>query len=1075
MRIESLSLQGFKSFAERSRLEFEGGITAIVGPNGSGKSNIVEALRWVTHTARARELRAQQAVDLIFHGSEAKNSLGFAEVIVQLNAPQHVLSRRLYRDGSNEQDLDGKRVRVRDIHAALCGTGLGQGALAVIGQGEVGEVVGANPQVLRGYLEEAAGLSQQTQHRSQTLDSIQESERNLAQLGLLLQELQSQVDYWAEQANRSREHMQLADQQSQLQAAVSYHKQQQLLQELSQLREQYLQAQQQSESSILALAEISQAIEHQRRSVQHAELGHAEYRSIQSQALAAERQYQDAQTLLRVLQQELEDKQLEYQSLPHSLPEQPAAEPVEALKEAEVQLKEAQKALKYAEDQRRMGEKQSHAAENYLMWQQEHQQLQTQILTEQELAAQLAEMVQHPPSEPDTSTIKQLRQQLQDVQQKHQSLLHRLAPMQREQQRLSQWLDSYQRYGEGSRNALKSNIAGILGSVADCLMVPERYEVAITAALGRRLEQVVVSKAEVARTLIGHLKKVGGRATFLPLDVLRIRPNREGAWLHEAGVLGWASDLCPSDPISLSQHVLGDTLIVQDDAVAVRLAQRYVQRPRLVSLAGEVLEASGALTGGQLRDQGLAHLSDLRRLQDLEDELSQLEQEILNTAQQLAALTPHIEQQQQQDQRQQQHYQQQMQSYRQNSQAYTACTTRLQSYQQQANRLAQKLDQPPPQPDLVALELQVELKIQALQQVSLQLDSLKQQSAQAQQAVLQWQHLQQQWQRAQTLEVASQRLAEQCQNQQQMVEQAQTQHQQIQSEFMRLQPPDIAPLEAEARELQQRYNQSSSALQQHRARAEQLQLQLARKESHELLAVPLPVVHIIGDIKQWQEQLSRSQQRLSQLGAVHPQAESEYQQVLQRYQQLDNEQQEARAAISDIQHALKTLDQDIALQFQQAYQRVAQAFSRYIQDLLGGQGEIKLVYNAQQVLQGLSLEVQPEGKRTRAMNLLSTGERTMIALAFLFSLAHAPQNAQGLPLAVLDEVDAPLDEANIRRFTQFLQRYAQQGSQFILVTHQKATMEVANALWGITSVRGLSRVFGIRAQDAEAFAKKHRS
>jgi len=156
--------------------------------------------------------------------------------------------------------------------------------------------------------------------------------------------------------------------------------------------------------------------------------------------------------------------------------------------------------------------------------------------------------------------------------------------------------------------------------------------------------------------------------------------------------------------------------------------------------------------------------------------------------------------------------------------------------------------------------------------------------------------------------------------------------------------------------------------------------------------------------------------------------------------------------------------------------RVGRAFASYSGELLGGLGELEPERGLDARLCGLRLSVQPSGKRTRNLNLLSTGERTMAGLAFLFALAHAPEDrelaASGLPLAVLDEVDAPLDEANIRRFTRFLTLFAARGSQFLLVTHQKATMEVANTLWGVTTdASGASRVLSIRqTEDAQATA-----
>ncbi|MFC6590998.1 AAA family ATPase [Deinococcus lacus] len=206
--IQSVSLHGFKSFSERTRLEFGPGISAIIGPNGSGKSNVVEALRWVAHQARARELRAGRGTELIFHGSGGKAPLGLAEVELELRLPgsgeRLNLTRRIYRDGTAEQDLGGQSVRVRDIHAALRGTGLGPGGLAVIGQGEVSGVVQASGATLLGYLQEAAGLSKAVALRQETQAGLDTAERHLEAVSLLYAEREAALDRLRQAAELAR-------------------------------------------------------------------------------------------------------------------------------------------------------------------------------------------------------------------------------------------------------------------------------------------------------------------------------------------------------------------------------------------------------------------------------------------------------------------------------------------------------------------------------------------------------------------------------------------------------------------------------------------------------------------------------------------------------------------------------------------------------------------------------------------------------------------------------------------------------------------------------------------------------
>jgi chromosome segregation protein len=243
---------------------------------------------------------------------------------------------------------------------------------------------------------------------------------------------------------------------------------------------------------------------------------------------------------------------------------------------------------------------------------------------------------------------------------------------------------------------------------------------------------------------------------------------------------------------------------------------------------------------------------------------------------------------------------------------------------------------------------------------------------------------------------------------------------------------------------------------------EEARLTLARREGS-VGSVPDGSL-ISGGIREWQLQLSAAQRELEQLGPVNPAAAEELTAESERLQELTAQRRDVEQAEAELRIHLGEMDRAEQQATVLALQRVGFAFAEYSGELLGGVGELEAEQDGDGRLTGLRLAVQPKGKRTRSLTLLSAGERTMAGLAFLFALGHAPEGAvAGLPLAVLDEVDAPLDEANIRRFTRFLSLFAARGSQFLLVTHQKATMEVASAIWGVTTDdTGASRVLSIR-------------
>ena len=1080
-RIESLTLHGFKSFGEKVRLEFGPGITAVVGPNGSGKSNVVEALRWVTHSAKARALRAASATDLIFHGAGGKGSVGLAEVQLELSGGLN-LSRRLYRDGETEQEVRGRRVRVRDALEALSNTGLGLGSLSVVGQGEVSSVVAADPKTLLEHLEEAAGLGGLASARSQTHERLSDAERGLEALSPLHLERIARLEDLRRDALRAEEFGALSTRKTLLERAIFSAKRQGLLEEIAALRVRIGALEAGSLDQVAALEHIAAQVEGTRAALSSALAEKVGFERARERTAVAVREFGTAQGILSQLESDLKRLIAERETLSRLvLPEKPPLEQREkALLMARESLKALESDLKSAEGQLEEGRRwelslEREAARRSAQFE-ERERLESALRLELESLQTLEDSLKALRTQVLESPLE-LREKLESSKSKMQELrLERsraetaLSALERERLRLDKLLSSHARYGEGPRNALSSNLPGILGSVADLLSVPEAFETALVSALGRRLEQVVVESSETARAAIAHLKKVGGRATFLPLDLLQSRPRREGGFVRESGVVGWASSLCPSSPQLVSDSLLGDTLIVEKDADAVRIARKYSSRPRLVSLDGEVLEPGGALTGGRLQDSGVSHLSDLRRLDELNSEAEALERRKQGAERGLLDL-----------ERQSVYWENQLRTL---EQARVERESRERPLERDLERSKSRLGGLqgqlealllPIQPDsripldMAALESGVQAARQALE-VGRELE--KQAGAELEagkRAALAFEHALQALERRERLDAQHTDLERRRNDAVEHFSAALTQLEFERGQLEVLSPPELAPLEARLAQFEREGRTKTSELSTLRGDLETARLTLARRETA-LGDAPdsgdLEPPNLPGSPRSWTSELTDLERRLEVLGVVNPLAPVRKLEEEERLLSLEREMDDAKSALESLREALSVLEGDLEQGRSDALERVQRSFSHFSAELLGGSGEVVATKGASGRLEGLTLAVQPLEKRTRALNLLSTGERTLVGLAFLFALAHAPEGGSGgLPLAVLDEVDAPLDEANIRRFAHFLKLQAAAGTQFILVTHQKATMEVADFLWGITTVRGVSRSFSIRSSE----------
>jgi chromosome segregation protein len=1088
--IESITLQGFKSFAARTRLEFGPGVNAIIGPNGSGKSNVVEAIRWVTHQARARELRAAHASELIFHGSGAQAPLGLAEVRLELrartgpvnssNTTSLNISRRLYRGGAAEQDLSGKAVRVRDLHAALRGTGLGPGGLAVIGQGEVANVVQAESAALLGHLQEAAGLGRAVAARQDTETRLRGAETSLRELRLIETERAAGAGRLSQAAASARRARTLSLRELALTDALTRARQDSLRAEVEAARRQAAQAEAESAALSLQTSAALARTEHSREAL-HAERAAAQQAETELRLRRAAEQAR-SQLALSLAHLRRESLALEREATPPEAPGEPETDPaptaaalargraeagrLDAERRAlETDLSRARRLEAQQAQDRARAEALGSALEaeysaldaqrpaQLAALETARSQLQEAALAHETAAAQLQLLTQQ---RRDLETL------LRALGTRQAELAATRSALDREHSRLERALSSYARYAEGPRQALLSGHPGVVGSVADLLQVAAEYQVAVGAALGRRLEQVVVLRADDAREIIETLKREGGRATFLPLDLLRAPGSLRGSLLAESGVVGSLAELCPSDPPAVSFALLQGTLLLDDLNAATRLARRHASRPRLVTRDGELIEPGGALTGGRLQAGNTAVLADTRRLGELNAERQTLERQSQAFSTQLAALKTRLDALDAPADPAALLAAERRALLRVNELETALRLADARHLALAAGRSGEAV------PEAVVSDLPAfEARLAGLQS---RLDAWRLEERQLSEALAQRRELAARWinyraalgrQAAarQRLEATAAALAEQ----EPLLAQAETELARLRAETS---PTDllgpVRAAEAEQSRAESGYAELLARQNAVRARLEQSLLTAARREGS-LEAVPEGPL-LPGAPRDWSAELSAVRAELSALGPVNARAEAEHLQAAAELAALSAQVGDAESAASELHLHLADLARQEADATEAAYRRVGDAFARYSRELLGGFGELEAERSASGTLTGLRLSVQPEGKRTRSLNLLSAGERTMAGLGFLFALSGAqPDGAQGLPLAVLDEVDAPLDEANIRRFTHFLEVFAARGAQFLLVTHQKATMEVAQAIWGVTTdTSGASSILSIR-------------
>lgn len=1121
MRLRSITLHGFKSFGNRTTLELSPRVSVIAGPNGSGKSNVVDALRWATGGGRASEFRAGEKTELIFHGASGKRSVGYAEVEVEVETEQGTVSvqRTLNRDGSGRLRLGGRSARFLDIDEALSGTGLGKGSLAIIGQGEISSVLLADPARLLSFVAEAAGVARLAGRFEQAEERLARAEEHMIRLEDLHEELTRHLTRLEEEAQEAHRHQELSRENLALQFSLARVRRENLEAELARLAEQETAVLQ----SVAALtgdrAALAESLEERREQLgtqqENYRQATAATEAWKGEVRLAENRHEVLADRLREVRRQAGQLQQEINALAGALaPEKPegdeatlaaassqAAAELEQLRSARPDLQARVAAtrteLQDLETGARAHEHEAARHQERLAAVQAQYDSVTGRLAGAEFESEasadeddallgLQELVRN-------LTVRQdeLRQRLAEAQAGHADAAAQARGLETSLGRMRAAIEARSGFAQGPRLALGSGITGIHGAVADLLEVDEVHRQALAAALGGRSEYVVVESAEQAQAVIRFVRDKRAFVTVMPLDLVQGRSVQvDGRLLQAPGVVGPAIELIDFEPryTRLFSQLLGSTLLLEDMDSAVALARAQRDRPRLVTLDGEILDAGGAMSGGR-RNTSASVIGQARELRQLETEtddarglqeqaqatLAGLQQAVRDTRTELEAAQKELElasaaaAARREQVAIRDHLQAELGSLR-------------AQLQQDLEELARVQLPAPVEP------AQLETARTAAEEAGGRLAQLEEQLAAATTAehaaradLSLWQERMRSWQAARgRFEQDSARLQDMQQRSGGLAAQAAGLEAQLLASDESLTglkstpPVDLSALESgleearlQLRSASQRLDDTGTELAAEQEQLDRIRLTQARREtmlqaaSEEADRFPPGLERLEGSERTLRARLQEVTSELETLGPVNHRAAAELEQERLRAHSLAADLLDAETATAELRSSLAEVDAEVTSRNEAAIEAVKESFVLHARELFGGEAAAAIeTIREEGRPTGLAISLQPPGKRTTQLNLLSVGERTMGALAFLFALMDGAGN-QGLPIAVLDEVDAPLDEANISRFSSFVERLATRGTQFLLISHQKTTFKVADAMWGITSDRGVSSVFSI--------------
>ena len=1185
MRIKSLEICGFKSFAERTRLTFGEGITGVVGPNGCGKSNIIDSIRWAMGEMSAKHLRGRAMQDVIFAGSDSRGPLGMAEVTLTFhndgNVPSQYMeyseigiTRRLHRDGKTEYLINKIPCRLRDITDLFLGTGVGTRAYSIIEQGRIGFIVNSRPEDRRSLIEEVAGITKFKTRKKAAERRMKSTEQNLARVNDIVAELERQLASLKRQAQKAQRYKRLREEQRGLDLHRASHRVFGLLTEQERCRELLASLTTQVADASLAMDSDETLLEADKLKMVEAE------RDIQArQAISS-----DADTKVVSMRRDIEHwtEQLEetrrristartHQRDTNLRMEQSTGEHfslVEQLEELENHSGGDQGRLEHltvtvealqdrlASSDREVESLRASALEMVHQAAQlrarisglEKQKVDTSRLTENILVEQneigeslsAARRKHDDLSERDGILGGQLNgwkenlatshAQFKEVSGQVGALLNQMNELNGKLTQRSSRLESLEAianslegYSEGVKALMNSSeqspVNGIRALVTDVLSVPADYEVAVGAVLGDRLQYLVVDDLDVSQNAIEWLRDgESGRGGFIPVAAGH---PRETMKLSGDGVIGTMLDLVAYDPAysDVARSLLSHAILVHDldvarqhlDALAALNQQSAASGgARFVTLRGEILESSGVMVGGRAEGGGL--LASKREIRELTDAVRDIQLELDGTAERREILerdrlqleidiqqldkevrAAEIEKVELSKDRESaamdltrlsgrsEVLEHELATRRDEAAAIVEELVDAQAAAQDAEA-GQQLAQDKVNGLLEArsgLNQELEIYAEDLTQLKVTIASREERLASLTGAIErltmnqteQQQRLSQDEQTIHEAEALVLELRERLElgheSIGELVERAQNLRDFVSQARQRYESKREKSSELE-RTLRERRRSSSSLqtnLNDERLKLQRLEMEQQRQcdqilERHDVMLMDVAPTYRDEPAPgaEAEARIEEIERLIKNMGAINLTAIDEHDEVLERHEFLTRQRDDLLEAVGSLRKAINQINRTSRVRFKEAFEAVNQMFVKVFPRLFrGGRAELKLCDSDDLLECGVDIIAQPPGKKLQNVGLLSGGEKALTATALVFSIFLIKPT----PFCVMDEVDAPLDDANVGRFNEML-REISKVSQFIVITHNKQTMSHLDRLYGITMEEpGMSKIVSV--------------
>ncbi len=1189
MRFKSLEVTGFKSFADKTKIYFQPGITSIVGPNGCGKSNISDAIRWVLGEQSAKQIRGERMEDVIFNGTGSRAPMGMAEVTLVITdidpgispdfgAFEEIqITRRYYRSGESEYLINRIPCRLSDIRELFMDTGLGAKAYSIIGQESISSILNAKPRERRFLFEEAAGISKYKSRKEEALRKLSRTRENLSRVRDIIAEVARQRNSLDRQAKKAERYKNYKKEIQELDLFLSALEYADLKGKGAGLEQEY-QTRKTREAEILShissketriedlelqvldlekdlralqdgIRGIETDISRRENRVEILKENISHFRSISE---GSNREIQRLEEGIQTTRTATENLQKELQRVSQTMEEseeqlREREEEHDALSKVQEECEQnAEEKRSLLTDLMRRVAIQKNRIENHLRERETllnlhkdsktmRADLEVRLTRKEEQQRSHAGKLRTLLTAVETKRAEQARilQTLEEREAELASVLEQLSRI-REQagqgsSRLSTLVElqeSMEGYDKGVRSLLQTSRNPDHGDglpvfhslVAEIFETDPRFEVAIESALNSQYQSLVVDSPEEALRAVDHLRENRiGRGCFIPLAP-RNTERTPFVRAKETGVVGEALDLVRYDARfrGVAEHLLGDVVVMENLEQAVALFRRNGFQRTLVTLHGEILHPSGTVEGGLLHKTSSGFIRRKREirelrisLQALQERLRQsgsirdrLSQEITNikkklreTSSELQALDSErvqLEKEETSLAAEAAHLRQKMEGL---SQDYEARSSKLlavgqdltamqndlsvmereqMEQQSSVSRAMEKINSlrrnlvekrkeiteervriASLQEKSASIRSHIEKNQSALQNIRNLIESRKRESEDAKI------QLDQTHEEKESTEALILTLIERKEERSLLFAQKQDTFETLRSE-RDAEQKEFRALRYELDQLRQVLNEVEVRKTELSIKMDHLQSRIREKYQQTIEECYTGYLEQSIDPATGRNRLEELKRKIDQMGPVNITAIEEYNALQERFEFLTAQEADLQESVDILMSTIRKINRTSKQRFLNAFDAINRQFQKVFQELFqGGHAELRLEEGEDVLDAGVEIIAQPPGKKTQHLSLLSGGEKALAAIALIF----AGFLVKPTPFCLLDEADAPLDDANVERYNELI-KLLTRDTQFIVITHNKSTMEASDALYGITMQEpGISKMVSVRFND----------